>query len=174
MSCNNCFTKYLLLAFGRFYEPINKQCSDLIENSPLICKLFTVFVKNNMFWRFSPNSSESTHDGIVLMYSTMKSLKTEIEVHCRCFAVNFRGVAWTPQKQWRGSAKKDVLTNFASFTRKHLCWSLFLIKFNKTTLLKRESNTDVFLWNLRNFLEHIYQLFLRLSFSTKLCPERGL
>ena len=49
MFCNNCFTKYLLLAFGRFYEPINKQCSDLIETSPLICRLFTVFVKNNMF-----------------------------------------------------------------------------------------------------------------------------
>ena len=44
--------------------------------------------------------------------------------------------------------------NFANFTGKHLCWSLFLIKlqdFRAETLLKRDSNTGVFLWNLRNF-----------------------
>ena len=44
--------------------------------------------------------------------------------------------------------------NFANFTGKHLCWSLFLIKvqdFRAATLLKRDSNTDVFLWNLQKF-----------------------
>ena len=52
------------------------------------------------------------------------------------------------------SVKKDVLKYFPNFTRKHLCWSLFLIKFQAfrpTTLLKWDSNTVVFLWNLRNF-----------------------
>ena len=34
-----------------------------------------------------------------------------------------------------------------NFTGKHLCWSLFLIK----PLLKRDSNTGVFLGKLRNF-----------------------
>ena len=46
--------------------------------------------------------------------------------------------------------KKVVLKNFAHLTEKHLCWSLFLIKmeaWRPATLLKRESNTDVFLWN---------------------------
>ena len=151
MSCNNCFTKYLLLAFGRFYEPINKQCSHLIETSPLICRLFTVFVKNNMFWRFSPNSSESTHVGIVLMYSTLKSLKTEIGVHCRCFAVNFRDIAWTPPEAVEGFCKKDVLTNFASFTRKHLCWSLFLIKFNRNNFIKKRIQYRCFLVKFAKF-----------------------
>ena len=28
----------------------------------------------------------------------------------------------------RCSVKKDVLKNFANFTGRHLCWSLFLIK----------------------------------------------
>ena len=42
------------------------------------------------------------------------------------------------------SLKKDVLKNFANFTGKHLFWSLFLIKLH-TPLLKRDSNTGVFL-----------------------------
>ena len=40
----------------------------------------------------------------------------------------------------RCSVKKVVLKNFANFTEKHLCWSLFLITFHAfrpTTLLKR-------------------------------------
>ena len=51
--------------------------------------------------------------------------------------------------------KKGVLKNFANFTGKHLWWSLFLIKlpaFRPGTLLKRDSNTGVFQWNLQRFL----------------------
>ena len=47
----------------------------------------------------------------------------------------------------RYSVKKDVLKNFANFIGKHLCCNLFLIKL----LLKRDSNINVFLWNLQNF-----------------------
>ena len=50
--------------------------------------------------------------------------------------------------------KIGVLKNFAILTPKHLCWSLFLIKlhaFRPATLLKRDSNKDVFLWILQNF-----------------------
>ena len=53
----------------------------------------------------------------------------------------------------RCSIKKAVLKNFAIFTEKHLCWSLFLIKLqarSPATLFKRDSNTGVFLWILRN------------------------
>ena len=48
----------------------------------------------------------------------------------------------------RCSTKKVVRKNFAIFTGKHLCWSLFLIKlqdFRPATLLERNSNTGVFL-----------------------------
>ena len=51
----------------------------------------------------------------------------------------------------RCSVKKGVLEKFTNFTRKHLCWSLFLIN-----LLKRDSNTGVFLWNLKIVLEDLF------------------
>ena len=43
--------------------------------------------------------------------------------------------------------------NFASFTPKYLCWSLFFNKaggFRPATLSKRDSNTGALLWNLWN------------------------
>ena len=46
--------------------------------------------------------------------------------------------------------KKDVLKNFAIFTGKRLCWSVFLIKLQVrkfATLLKRDS-TQVFSWEI--------------------------
>ena len=46
------------------------------------------------------------------------------------------------------------LKNFAIFTGKHLCWSLFA--WRSATLLKRHSNTGVFLWILGNFWEHLF------------------
>ena len=55
--------------------------------------------------------------------------------------------------------KKSILKNFAIFSGKNLCWSLFLIKlqvFRSATLLKRYSNTGVFLLILRNFQEQLF------------------
>ena len=60
---------------------------------------------------------------------------------------------------WRCSMKNIVLKNFANFTGKHLCWSLFLIMlqvFRPVTIQKRDSNTDAFLRNLQIFLEHLF------------------
>ena len=56
--------------------------------------------------------------------------KSSILVHCRA-------------NQWTG-----VYKNFAIFTGKHLCWSLFLIKLQASrpeTLLEIDSNAGVFL-----------------------------
>ena len=53
-----------------------------------------------------------------------------------------------------------VLKNFANFTWKHLSWSLFFKKlqaFRPATLLKRDSYTGAFLWNLRNSEEHLFR-----------------
>ena len=50
--------------------------------------------------------------------------------------------------------KKDFLRNFAKLTGKHLCQGLFYNKvagLRPPTLLKRDSNTGVFLWIFRNF-----------------------
>ena len=54
--------------------------------------------------------------------------------------------------------KIGVLKSFV-ITGKHLCESLFLIKLQASrpaTLLKRDPDTGVFLWILRNFWEHLF------------------
>ena len=51
---------------------------------------------------------------------------------------------------------KGVPKNFALFTERHLCWSLFLIRlqgWSPATLLERDSNTGIL---LRNFLEQCF------------------
>ena len=55
--------------------------------------------------------------------------------------------------------KKGVLKNFAIYTGKDLCWSLFLIKlqaFRPAILLKWDPKAVVFMWILRNFEEHLF------------------
>ena len=56
--------------------------------------------------------------------------------------------------------KIGVLKNFAIFTGKHLCRSLFLVKLQAwaSNFVKRGTNTGVFLWILRKSQE---QLFLQ-------------
>ena len=53
------------------------------------------------------------------------------------------------------SVKKGAFRNFASFTGRQLCWSLFLIElqtFRPAALLKIDSNTYVFLSDLQDHL----------------------
>ena len=61
--------------------------------------------------------------------------------------------------QWsshrRCSFKKDVLNNFAKFTGKHLCWSLFSSKVAGCNFVKKESDASVFVWILQNLKEHL-------------------
>ena len=53
--------------------------------------------------------------------------------------------------------KIGIFKNFAIFTGKHLCWSLFLIKaFRPVILLKRDSNTGIFLRIIRNFKKELF------------------
>ena len=64
--------------------------------------------------------------------------------------------------------KKGVLKNFAHFTGKHLCWSLFLIQlqvFRPATLLKRDSNAGAFLRNLKIFKSTYFEEYLRTTAS---------
>ena len=41
------------------------------------------------------------------------------------------------RSHWRCSVKKGVLKKFGNFTGKHLCWSLFLIKLQAQSLVKK-------------------------------------
>ena len=59
----------------------------------------------------------------------------------------------------RCSSKCVFLKVWQKFIGKHLCWSLFLIKsqaLRPETLLKTDSNTSVFLRNLRTCLEQLF------------------
>ena len=49
-------------------------------------------------------------------------------------------------------AEKGVLKNFTIFTRKHLCWSLFLITLQACNLLKKRLQHRCFLVNIAKFL----------------------
>ena len=57
--------------------------------------------------------------------------------------------------------KIGALRNFAIFTGKYLCWSLFLIKFQAlrpAILFKRDFNIGVFMWISRHFYEQLFLL----------------
>ena len=82
---------------------------------------------------------------IDLFIDTIISVISSTQIACDVMCVQY--VQKQPPEVF---FKKDVLKNFANLTEKHLCWSLFLIKmeaWGPATLLKRDSNTDVFLWN---------------------------
>ena len=67
--------------------------------------------------------------------------------------------------------KKGVLKNFANFTRKHLCWNLFLIKLQafsceifenfKITYFEEHLRTTASFWggNIPIHLKFLYQQF---------------
>ena len=60
--------------------------------------------------------------------------------------------------------KKDLVKNFANVTRKHLCWSLFLIKLQvcrPTTLLKWYSNPGISWENWRIFKSTYFKKHLK-------------
>ena len=75
--------------------------------------------------------------------------------------------------------KIGVLKNFLTFTGKHLCWRLLLIKLQAWKLwtsLKRNSSTGLFRWLLQNFqkqlfLEHLLCLLLSIPKIKPLCDE---
>ena len=67
--------------------------------------------------------------------------------------------------------KIDVLRNFASFTRKHLCWSLFLTKL-QAKFLRTHSFTEHLQWLLLWFLQQNNSIFsvitINLGYNQKL------
>ena len=75
--------------------------------------------------------------------------------------------------------KISILKNFAIFAGKNLGWSLFVIMlqaFRSATLLKRDSNTGVFLLILRYSLENTWDgvfrsaTLIKRDFSTDVQP----
>ena len=108
------------------------------------CKISrTAFLQNTSggcSWIFAADSAES---GIYCWQSHRFLLRTPLKAGVKL------------QKQpLELFCKNGVFGNFANFTGKHLCWNLFLMQlqaFRPVSLLKRDSYTDFFQWNLRNF-----------------------
>ena len=86
------------------------------------------------------------------------------------YQFNSQSMGWLDKHRsshWRCSVKKGVLKNFTNFIGKHL-WSQFLVLLQAwlaATLLKRDSSTGVFLWNL---------LLLKISNSNALTHDKSL
>ena len=58
------------------------------------------------------------------------------------------------KRQKKLSLKLLLFLEILQVSKANNCWSLFLIElqtFRPPAILKRDSNTDVFLWNLQNF-----------------------
>ena len=69
---------------------------------------------------------------------------------------------WIQKQPLEGFYKKAIFKNFAIFTGKHLCWSLFLINFIK----KRLQLTQVFSWEYcKNFKNTYYKEHLQIRES---------
>ena len=70
----------------------------------------------------------------------------------------FLGLVWNIRSSHpKVFRKKGAKRNFAKLTGKHLCQSLFFNKVAGLQLhLKRDSDTGVFLSNLRNFSKHLF------------------
>ena len=82
--------------------------------------------------------------------------------------------------------KVRVLKYFANFTGKLLCWILFSVKlqvFRPVTLLKRDSSTGVFLWNLQNFKSTFFyrtppvatsDIITQMQSKTEICNKKWI
>ena len=83
----------------------------------------------------------------------MKAVLFLLHLHMNCLDTRFFfqvkiGVSFL----WRWSVKKDILKNFATFTRKYP-----LNYLRPAIFIKRDSSTGAFLWNLRNFRKSILE-----------------
>ena len=132
---------------GRFCPPLPRQMKYATPDTPNKIGLMAIFLKH--LWLI-PN---------ILKWQDCKIFTKLVPLQ-------------TPSRSShrRCSVKKGVLKNLRNFTGKHLYWSLFLIKlqtFRPATLLRRDSNTGFFLWNLQSFYEHLFEEHLRTTASDK-------
>ena len=94
-----------------------------------------------------------------------------------CYFLQFESIKFRSSR-WQMSFEVEISKYFAIFTRKHLCWSVFVIKLpdcKPENLLKRDSNTRVFLLILLNlksflrtafFIEHLQWLHFKAMSET--------
>ena len=106
------------------------------RRSSAYCSLLTYFKLPSNYWIW-------TDRGLLGLYWKNKHFKDKIRYILRYVIVIYEG------SHRRCSVKKGVLKNFAIFTGKHLCWSLYYLSYRPEGL-QLYSNTGVFLWKMRN------------------------
>ena len=125
----------------------------------VVLKNFAIFTGKNLCWPLhtffyrTPTLAASGFSRQQIFFSA------ESDIYCWQSHLFCPELLWKHELNFRtshqnSSAKKGVFRNFASFTGRQLCWSFFLIElqtFRPAALLKIDSNTDVFLWNLQDF-----------------------
>ena len=84
---------------------------------------------------------------IIIAFLPMKLLEEKRERERELVTQNTSFRSIRSQKLFQSG----VLKNFAIFTGKHLCWSLFLSSYTP-----EYSNTGVFLWILRSFYKRLF------------------
>ena len=99
-------------------------------------------LKNEVLYQCFSSLHDCTFNGIFLKHPWLipNILKWQ---DCKIFTKLVPFQTFSRSSHWRCSVK-GVLKNLRNFTGKHLCWSLFLIKFQvfkPLILLKRDSNT---------------------------------
>ena len=118
-------------------------------------KIYFMMLKISCFscWRFF--NCELSHRYVMKMYCpsiTILGYTSQSRKFENLISIHFKKNIFRSSHQ--SCSIKAVLKHLAIFTtRKHLWWSLFLIKLQTLrpgTLLKRDSNTGVFLWILQN------------------------
>ena len=163
ISKNTCFTEHLWATASEFVTEM------LIFRSSRSQKFFKISVLKNFAILFLIIKLPSFTGHLRWLFLNFCDSKyffpAEHGIHC---LQSQRLLFWTPLKtrvkpqkcHWSCfiKCKRSLLRKFPNFIGKQLCWSLFLIElqiFRLATLeiylLERDSNTDVFLWNLLSF-----------------------
>ena len=136
----------------------------------ITCQSLTVFGKNTIYLKQLGRASaplhslNDIHDPRKLKLALVISLTNDEDLRRHYLTLIVKGtyksklrhpiITVNLQKQLLSDVLQiGVFKSFAIFTQKHLCWSLFLIKLQAcrpANLLKRDSNTGVFLWISKN------------------------
>ena len=132
----------ILLSFRDIHNPVKQIIWRFLENSQ---RLNTVnyFCKKLHFRCFTGSEYVSNYRLWIRLWIRL------------CFFYNY--FQFESIKSGRSgsqiSFKIDEFKNFAIFTGKNLCWSPFVVRLldcKPANLLKRVTNTSVFLWTLQN------------------------
>ena len=114
---------------------------------------------------------EKNVNDVLQVFPWNKKQETKFKIYYNKVKIiynNSREITFVRNSRSQVFPKNVLLKMFGNFTKKLLSWSLFLINFHPrrpATLLKRDSNTCAFLWNLRNFWR---QHFLQSTFGESL------